>query len=161
MKNNKNVLFLARGALIASLYVVLTYVVHMFGLDSGAIQVRISEALVALLYFTPAAIPGLCLGCFLSNLLVGGVIADIMFGTLATFLGAVAGYFLRSINKYLVLIPSIISNTIIIPFVLIYSYNVGDAWWYLMLTVGIGEIISCGVFGAILLKSLEKHKLFR
>ena len=103
----------------------------------------------------------MCLGCFLSNLLVGGVIADIIFGTLATFLGAVAGYFLRRINKYLVLIPSIISNTIIIPFVLIYSYNVGDAWWYLMLTVGIGEIISCGIFGAILLKSLEKHKLFR
>lgn len=156
MKNSKKIRYLVQGALIAAVYVVLTYLIHFFGLDSGVIQVRISEALTALLYFTPAAIPGLFLGCFLSNILVGGVLLDVIFGSLATLIGALAGYMLRK-KKYLVLVPSIISNMLIVPFVLKYVYAFEGALWYFMVTVGIGEFISCGILGAILLKSLEKR----
>lgn len=155
-KNQKKVRFIVQSALIAAIYVVLTYLIHFFGLDSGVIQVRISEALVALLYFTPAAIPGLTIGCFLSNIFVGGVFLDVIFGTLATFIGVLTGYWLRK-YKYAVLLPNVISNTLIVPFVLKYVYNFEGALWYFIITVFIGEIISCAIFGAMLLKALEKR----
>ena len=148
--------YVAQGAIIAAMYVVLTYVVHLFGLDSGAVQIRISEALTALLYFTPAASPGMFLGCFLSNILVGGMFLDIVFGSLATLIGMFFGYKLRK-YKYAVLVPNIIANTIVVPLVLQWVYKADGAWWYLTLTVGAGEIISCGIFGALLLKVLEKR----
>ena len=68
---NKKVLFLTQAAVIAAIYVVLTIFISAFNLASGAIQVRISEALTILPFFTPAAIPGLAIGCLLSNLLTG------------------------------------------------------------------------------------------
>ena len=154
MKKNQNkVKFLVKSAIIAALYVVLTFVARVFGLDSGAIQVRISESLVALLFFTPAAIPGLTIGCLLSNILVGCVFWDVVFGTLATLIGAVAGYALRK-YKYAVLIPNILSNAIIVPFVLKYVYAFDGALYYFIITVGIGEIISCGILGMVLMMAL-------
>lgn len=157
MKNtNKRVRYIVQASLIAALYVIITAITHIFGLDSGVIQVRISEALIALLYFTPAAIPGMFLGCFLSNFLLGGVILDVIFGSLATLLGAIVGYMLRK-NKYLIFIPNIISNSIIVPMVLKYAYNINDAFWYLVITVGIGEIISCAILGISLLNVLKKR----
>ncbi|MDO5293745.1 MAG: QueT transporter family protein [bacterium] len=151
---NKRVLYLTQAAMIAALYVVLTLFISSFGLANGAIQVRISEALTILPFFTPAAIPGLAVGCFLSNLLTGCPALDIIFGTLATLLGALGSYYLRR-YKYLVVLPPIIANTIIIPFVLKAAYvDVTDAIPYLMLTIGIGEIISIGIIGTILLTAL-------
>ena len=81
---NKKVLFAVQAAMIAALYVVLTYITNLLGLASGTIQVRFSEALCILPVFTPAAIPGLFIGCLISNLITGGIIWDIIFGSIAT-----------------------------------------------------------------------------
>ena len=89
---NKKVLFITQGAVIAAIYVVLTYIVSLLGLTNGVIQVRLSEALTILPVFTPAAIPGLVVGCVISNILTGAVIWDVIFGSLATLIGAVGTY---------------------------------------------------------------------
>lgn len=151
---------LAKSAIIATLYVALTFVSAFFGLASGAVQIRISEALTVLPLFTTAAIPGLTIGCMLSNILTGCALWDIVFGTLATFLGAIGTRLLKK-NKYLSVIPPVFFNTLIIPFVLRLVYGVDEMLPYLFFTVGIGEIISCGILGIILIKYLEKHnKIF-
>lgn len=157
MKKSKQI---TNGAMIAALYVVLTGLARLFGLDSGVIQIRFSEALCILPCFTPAAISGLFAGCLLSNLLAGAVVWDVIFGSLATLIGAVFTYILRS-NKFLAVLPPIISNTVIIPFVLAYAYGFDGGIPYFMLTVGIGEIISCGVFGLLLHSAVSKSKIFR
>ncbi|MBQ9136414.1 MAG: QueT transporter family protein [Lachnospiraceae bacterium] len=153
---NKKVLFLTQAAMIAALYVVLTFIANAFGLASGVIQVRLSEALTVLPVFTPAAVPGLYVGCFLANLLTGGCLLDILVGSLATLIGALGARALRK-WKWLVPLPNIVSNMVIVPFVLIVGYGLADAWWYLVLTVGIGEIISCGILGMALLLMLKKY----
>ena len=140
---------IAFGGIIAALYVILTYVANAFGLASGVIQVRISEALTILPVFTVAAIPGVTIGCLLANLLTGCAFWDIVFGSVATLLGAVGTRLLRR-HPYIAWIPPVVSNMAIIPVVLQKVYNVPDAWWYLVITVGIGEVISCGVLGIVL-----------
>lgn len=155
---NKNVQFLTQAAMIAALYVVLTYLVNLFGLASGVIQIRLSEALAILPYFTPAAIPGIFVGCFLSNLLTNACVLDIFLGSFASLIGVTIAYLLRK-RKWLVPLPTILSNMILIPFILSspYGYGMTDSWLYLVITVGIGEIISCGILGMILLFSLQKY----
>lgn len=155
---NKKVLFLTQAAMIAALYVVLTFVANAFGMASGAIQVRLSEMLIILPAFTPAAIPGLFIGCFLSNLLTGCCILDIVMGSVATLIGALGAYLLRR-WKWLVPVPNVIANSLIVPYVLTspYGYGLTDAWWYLIVTVGIGEIISCMVLGMVLYFALKKY----
>ena len=153
----KKTYFITQAAVIAALYVVLTLAISAFNLASGAIQVRISEALTILPFFTPAAIPGLFIGCLLSNFITGCAIWDVIFGSIATLLGALGTYFLRK-NKWLAPLPPILSNTIIVPFILIFVYGLEDALPFLMLTVGIGEVISCGVLGMILLFALSKYR---
>ena len=148
---------LTQSAIIAALYVVLTYAANMLGLANGAIQIRFSEALTVIPYFTPAAIPGLFIGCIISNLLTGCSAFDIVFGSVATLIGALGTYGLRRKNRFLAPIPPIVANTVIVPCVLIYAGAVAGSWWYLALTVGIGELISCGVLGIVLLDSLKKH----
>ena len=153
---NTKIKSITTAAVIAALYVALTFISNLAGLASGAVQVRISEALTVLPCFTAAAIPGLTIGCLLSNLLTGCAFWDIIFGTLATLIGAVGTYLIRR-HKALAPLPPIIANTLIVPFVLIYTYGAEQAIWFLMATVGAGEIISAGVFGTVLRKSLEKH----
>lgn len=157
MKNSRQI---THSAMIAALYVVLTMIARLFGLDSGVIQVRFSEALCILPCFTPVAIPGLFVGCMLSNILAGAMIWDVIFGSLATLIGAIFTYKLRH-NRFLAVLPPIISNTIIVPFVLAYAYGIDGSIPYFMLTVGIGEIISCGVLGLILHSAVTKSKIFR
>lgn len=152
--------YLTTAAIIAALYVVFTGLSAALGLASGAIQVRLSEALTVLPYFTPAAVPGVTVGCLLANLLTGAPLPDVIFGTLASFLGVLGASFLRK-KKYLIALPTILSNAIIIPLVLQYAYGIKDAFWYLMLTVGVGELISAGLLGGLLLHVLQKRKLFR
>ena len=120
---NKKVLYLVHGAVIAALYVVLTMLANALGLANYAIQVRFSEALTILPVFTPAAIPGLFLGCIISNTMTGCMLLDIIFGSLATLIGAFGTYLLRDKNKWLAPLPPIIANTIIVPFVLAYVYH--------------------------------------
>lgn len=157
MKNQK-VLFIVQAAMIAAIYVVLTFLANALGLASGAIQVRLSEALTILPYFIPAAIPGLFIGCLLSNLLTGAILIDIVFGSLTTLVAAFGTYALRKHNKFLAPIPPIVANTLVVPFILIYGYGISAPIWSLMATVGAGELISCGIFGMVLLFSLEKQK---
>lgn len=153
---NKKVLFLTQAAMIAALYVVLTLIFQPFSF--GEIQVRIAEALTILPAFTPAAIPGLFIGCLIGNIIGGSVLPDIVFGSLATLIGAYFTYLLRKQNKFLAPLPPILSNIAIIPFVLYYAYGVNLPIPFMMLTVGIGEVISCGVLGMILYTPLQKHR---
>lgn len=152
----KRTVFLCQSAIIAALYVVLTAVAAAFGLSSGEIQVRFSEALCILPCFFPAAVPGLAVGCLLANLLTGCAIVDVFLGAFATLLGAIGTYFLRK-HKILMLIPPIVSNAVIIPIVLKFVYQLESGYLYLVLTVTIGEIISAGVLGFIFYSALKKH----
>ncbi len=156
---SKKLVFICQAAVIAALYVVLTYVFSAFA--SGVIQVRVSEALTILPAFTPAAIPGLVIGCLLSNTLTGCVLLDIIFGSVATLIGALGSYALRR-HTWLVPIPPIVSNMIIVPFVLRYAYGATDAFPFMIATVGAGEIISCYLLGMLLYGVLKKmnHSLF-
>ena len=162
---NKNVTFMVQAAIIAALYVVLTFVANALGLASHTIQVRFSEALCILPFFTPAAIPGLWIGCLIANLATGAVIWDIIFGSIATLLGAIGTYLLRR-HKFLCTLPPVIANMIIVPFILVYGYgiprvylkNVDVTIIFNAMTVGIGEVISVCVLGSILLNVLNKYK---
>lgn len=147
---------LVQAAMIAALYVVLTLIANTLGLANYAVQVRFSEALTILPYFTPAAIPGLFVGCLLSNILTGCAIPDIIFGSLATLIGAVLTYRFRA-HKWLAPVPPIAANMIIVPFVLYYAYGIRPLWLSFV-TVTAGEIISCGVLGMLLLFSLNRYR---
>ena len=161
MKASKRTRDLTRAAMIAALYVALTYLAFSFGLSGqGSVQVRFSEMLCVLPYFTVSAVPGLTLGCLLANLLTGAHVLDILFGTLATLLGALGSRMLRR-WRFLVPLPPIIANTVIVPFVLRYAYLTTDvAFPLLFLSVGLGEILSVGVFGTVLSLSLQKHRKY-
>lgn len=130
MKKQTNTLFLAQSAMIAAIYVVLTVALAPF--SYGEVQVRVSEALT--------------------------ILPDIIFGSLATLLGACFTYLLRNRNKFLAPLPPIISNILIVPFVLHYGYQVPLPIPFLMGTVGIGEVISCGILGMIVYTILDKHR---
>ncbi|MGN6712797.1 Uncharacterized membrane protein [Anaerocolumna jejuensis DSM 15929] len=147
--------FITQAALIAAIYVVLVFVFKPISFSN--IQIRIAEALTILPFFTPAAIPGLTIGCLLGNLLGGADILDITFGTLATLLGATGSYLLRR-SKFLVPLSPIVSNTLIIPWVLRYAYGLVLPIPIMMATVGIGEVLSCGVLGFFLLIVLNKYR---
>lgn len=149
---------LTLAGLIAALYVLLTFLVNMLGLASGAIQIRISEALTILPIFTWAAVPGLVVGCLLANIMTGCALWDIVFGTMATLLGALGTYYVGRKIPVLGPVFPILANCLIVPPVLMYVYGVPDAYWFLVATVGIGEIISCGVLGWCLYRTLKKRK---
>ncbi len=160
----KQTSYMAKASIIAALYVVLTMVSAIFGLSSGMIQVRISEALSFLPFLTPAAIPGLTIGCLISNTLSGGVPLDIVFGSAATLIGALAarlmGKFLANSRYSIVFmilstLPTVVSNMLIVPWVLKIAYGAGEAVPFMMLTVGIGEFIACTVIGTIVIISLR------
>lgn len=142
--------------MIAAIYAVLC--ILLAPISYAAIQVRIAEALTILPAFTPAAIPGLTVGCLLANILGGCPIMDIIFGTLATLIGAVGTYLLRS-RKTLIWMPPVVSNTIIVSIFSIYIPFMGesdDSLWYIMLTVCIGELISVCILGYLLYFALKK-----
>ena len=160
-------LYIAEAAIIAALYAALTWLGNTIGVPAiGPIEFRFSEALTILPIFTNAAIPGLTIGCFIANLICGGVVWDLVFGSLATLIGAVGTYFLRKI-KVLRFLPPIVSNTIIIPPILLFAYGIDPttfeqpmpvwAWWLIFLA---GEALSVLVFGYILKLALDKTKVF-
>lgn len=164
-KNHQRVLFITLSAMIAALYVILTLFANAMGLANQTVQVRFSEALCALVYFTPAAIPGLTMGCFLANLLIQAPPLDLVLGTLATLIGVMGGYLLRRLaqrSKWLVTVPTVISNTVIIPFVIVYGYMdmpnpsllLINALW-----IFVGEFISATVLGTGLIGILKRYNL--
>lgn len=152
---NKKVQFITQGAVIAAIYVVLVLIFDTFSF--GPIQFRIAEVLTIMPYFTPAAIPGLFVGCLIANIIGGGLIWDIVFGSIATLIGAIGSYLVRK-NKWLVPLPPIIANMVIVPFVLKYAYGYDGLLVYFMFTVGLSEIIVCGIIGMALLTVMAKNR---
>ena len=157
MKKEKKLvtLYLTQGGVIAAIYVVVTLLFQ--AISFGPIQFRISELLCVLPYFTPAAIPGLFIGCLVGNVLGGAAIYDIIFGSLATLIGAIGSYAVRR-WKPLVAVPPILANTLIIPFVLRVAYGIPDAIWYLMATVGLGEVLAIGILGTGMMYAMDKNR---
>ncbi|MCQ2537304.1 MAG: QueT transporter family protein [Lachnospiraceae bacterium] len=165
---NKKVLFICQAAIIAALYVVFGFVSGALGLSSGAIQVRISDALCVLVAFTPAAIPGVTLGCLLYNFLSGCILIDVCLGTLATLIGCLLGWVIVKALKekikvlaVAVPIPYVLANALIVPYVLTF-YGVDSAYWINFLTVGLGEVIACVVLGLALFYAVYpvRHRIF-
>lgn len=152
---NKTVYSVAYGAVIAAIYVALTGIFQP--ISFGPVQFRISEALCILPYFTPAAVPGLFVGCLIANILFSGAPLDIVFGSLATLIGAMGSLRLRR-YRWLVCLPPILANTAIIPWVIRFSYGSEDMLLFSAGTVGIGEILAVGVLGNMLLLALERYK---
>ena len=161
LKGSNKVLFMAQAAMIAAIYVVLTVI--FAPLSFGEVQVRFAEALTILPFFTPAAIPGLFIGCLIGNILGGAILPDVVLGSLATLAGAIVTYKLRSRSKFLAPVGPIVANTIVVPLVLRYAYGIALPIWMMALSVGIGEVLSCGVLGMVLLFTLNKyaHNIFR
>ena len=150
----KSIRFIAQGAVTAALYVVLTMLSQALGLMSFDVQIRLSEALCVLPFFTAAAVPGLALGCVLANLLTGSAPWDIVFGSLATFIGAllcrVISNKLKGMGKreaaiWLAPLPNVLANTAILPFIISWVYDSPISIPLLAVFVFAGELISCGL----------------
>lgn len=157
MKNTttrNTLVYITEASAIAALYVAITVAIGPLG--SAAIQCRISEAMCILPIFTPAAIPGLAIGCLISNFATGCLWQDVLFGTLATLIGAIGARLLRRV-WWLTPLPTVLANTFIVPFVLAYAYHAPEGIGFLMLTVGIGEVISAYVLGICLYFALRKN----
>jgi len=143
--------YIAEAAVIAAMYAALTILIAG---GSGQIQIRVSEALTVLAYFTPAAIPGLLIGCLTSNIFVGAGIYDIVFGSLATL---IAAFFTnRMPSKLLAPLPPVILNAVFVAFVLNLSINA--PLLVTMGTVALGEIIACYGLGYPLMLLVEKNR---
>ena len=155
MKTNK-VQFMTQAAMIAAIYVVLCVVFQP--ISYGPIQTRIAEALTVLPFFTPAAIPGLFVGCLIANVLGGGIILDVIAGSVATLIAAFATYALRNKSKYLASVPPVAANALIIPWVLKYGYGEPLPIPCMMGTVALGEILTATIIGTILLLVLDRYR---
>lgn len=172
IKSKNSALYVTNAAVIAALYVVLTWISSLFGMSSGVIQFRLSEVLVILPYFKSAAIPGLSIGCLIANLLFGTGPWDVVLGTAATVIGAFGTYFLRK-WKWLSPVTPILANTFIIPLVLFldpptleWAYETLQSLglnvhpiFFMAVTVFIGEFVMCGFGGMLLLFAIEKRGL--
>lgn len=150
--------YLVQGGMIAALYVVLTYLAQLAGLASGAVQLRLSEALTVLPMLTPAAVPGLFVGCLLANLFTGCAPWDVVCGSLATLAGALLTALLRRRRAPLwtAPLPPILCNTLVVPPVLLLVYHAEGTLPFFYLTVFAGELLSCGVLGLLLLYPLHR-----
>ena len=147
--------FLTASAMIAAMYVALSAVSQAVGLCSGAVQCRLSEALCVLPVFTAAAIPGVTVGCLITNVLFGLGPLDVILGTAATLIAALVCRALRKL-PYLSSVPTIAANALIVPLVLIY-YKFSSGYLIDAGLVAAGEIIACGVLGTVLVWYLLKH----
>ena len=168
MSRKENIHYIITGALIAAAYAGLTYLSNAFGLAYGPIQLRISEILTLLPIFTPAAIPGLTIGCFIAN--IGSFnVADLLFGTLATLVAAVLTRWLKDVKfkgiPFLAILPPVLVNALVIGFEIAVFYLGGEnfLWGFLIsaLEVGLGQLIVCYVFGIPFYLVVEKYKIFK
>lgn len=156
-KSKKSLRYITEAGAIAALYVAITVAIGPLG--SSAIQCRIPEAFCVLAIFTPAAIPGMTLGCLISNAVTGCLWQDVLFGTLATLIGVVGARLLKRV-WWLTPLPTVVANTLIVPFVLAYAYHAPEGIGFLMLTVGLGEVISAYVLGIALYFALRKNERY-
>ncbi len=146
---------ITRIAIIAAIYAVLT--VAISPISYAVMQVRLSEALTILPVFTPLAIPGLVIGCFISNLLGPAGIIDAVVGSVATLIAACGTYALRK-HRFLAMCCPVVANGVIVGSMLHYVVGVDVALWACILWVSLGEAISCFVVGLTLGKLLDRHK---
>jgi uncharacterized membrane protein len=146
---------MVQAALIAALYVVVT--VSFAPISSGLFQLRFSEALTVLPALLPAAIPGLFVGCLLGNFLVGASLVDIIFGSLTTLAAAYLSYRLRH-KKWLVPMPPVILNAIVVGYMLVYVYAVPVSIFVAMAWVAAGQFVACYIIGYPLLRILDRYK---
>lgn len=165
-RTNNATIYLVQGALIAAIYAALTY--FLAPLSYGPVQFRFSEALTVLPAFTPAAIPGLTIGCLLANLSSPYGIVDIVFGTVATLLAAISTYITRKIiiKGVPILAPlfPVIFNGLIVGFEISYLSPEGFsvlAFLSAFLSVAFGEAVICFVLGVPLCVGLNKSKIFQ
>ncbi len=156
-RTNSNIRYLSEASLIAALYVMLTAISSAFGLGNGPIQLRLSESLCVFAIFTPAALPGVTLGCFISNLLTGCALWDMVFGTLASFIGMIGCRALKKL-PYIAPTPYALSNMIAVPLIQAYVYDVSEALPLLFLFIGVGEVLSVYVVGLPIYFILKKNK---
>ncbi|MBO4769773.1 MAG: QueT transporter family protein [Clostridia bacterium] len=159
MENKKTLRYMALAAIIAAMYVALTGLSALLGLDKGVIQFRISEALTVLPFICAPAIPGVAIGCFLASLIFGAIPVDFVFGALTTLIAAfITGIIGRKLPeaKWLACFPPIVLNTIVIPFILKYAYHFDGTVMFFMLTVFVGEFVCAGIVGTLLLYGLPK-----
>lgn len=147
--------YIVHAACIAALYTLMT--VCFAPISSGLIQCRIAEALCVLPYFTSAAVPGLFVGCLLSNILMGAPVYDVVFGSLATLLAALATWWLRRrAAKYLAPLPSVLFNALIVGALMVWVYGLGVPYWLAALYVAAGQAVACFGLGIPLLLALER-----
>lgn len=158
---NKRVRKIAEAGIIAALYVVLTMVSAVFGLSTNAVQCRLGEAVCLLPVLTTSAIPGVTLGCLISNLMTTGSIFDIIIGTFATLIGAAGAYLLRNGKlRPFASLPTVLANAIAVP-IIIKIMGGADPLMYTGITVALGEILSCTVLGELLIKSMKRSGIDR
>ena len=164
--NRLKTVHLTQAAIIAALYIVLTFLANALGLANYVVQIRFSEALTILPYFTATAIPGLFIGCLLSNILTGCAIPDIIFGSIATLIGAIGAWIIgkaarnsrhETLFAILATLPNVIANTLIVPWVLKFAYGATEAVPFMMMTVGIGEFIASTLLGTIVILAFRKN----
>lgn len=167
MKKTK---IISRQAMIAAIYAVLSLVLS--AISFGPVQVRISEGLTLLPIFAFSNVWGVTIGCFITNLVgffTGANILgafDILFGTLATFIAAILSYLLRNVRfknlPILSVIPPIIVNAVVIGWELCILINNGKfsavVFGAQALSVGIGQLLSCGIIGMIIVKTVDSNK---
>ena len=163
MKSKKEkITYLTYASMIAALYVILTWMSEILGLAYLTPQIRLGEALCVLVWFTPAAVPGLFVGCIISNLTMGCVIWDVIFGSLATLIGAFFGSKMK--RKWLVPLPTVMSNSLVVPFIILYCYmDRVSIELYTVTAIGvlIGEVASAYVIGLLLLYAMDKRGIFK
>lgn len=153
---NKKASFVVQAGVIAALYTAIT--LGLAPISYGPVmQVRISEVLTVLPALTPAAIPGLFIGCALANILGPYGLADMIFGSAATLLAALLTYSLRK-KPLLAPLPPVVSNAVIVGSMLVYLYEVPVALWAACSWIALGEFISCYLLGYPLLRYLIKHE---
>ena len=156
-KQSARTRYLCQAAMIAALYVVLTWLSATLGLDSKTPQCRLGEALAVLPLFMPAAVPGLSVGCLVANVCFSPMPADWIFGTFATLIGAVACRLIGRVwhsyrlpNILVATLPNAVANTVIVPLILQYAYGLQEGYWLLLVSVGMGEIVSGVLLGTVL-----------
>ena len=147
--------FLIQAGIIAAIYAALTIILAPF--SYGPMQIRVSEALTILPFFTPAAVPGLFIGCLVSNFISPYGVIDMIFGSGATLIAAVGSYLLRS-KPILVPLPPVLANGVIIGLMLYYAYGVPMNLFLIMAWVSLGEFVACYAIGYPLLRYLKKYK---
>ena len=156
--------FLAQGAMIAAAYVALTHFQNIMIPNSAsfAIQLRVSEALCVLAFFTPSAIMGLTIGCLLFNLSFAGALPlDFLVGSLATFLAAVGMWLSRKwtvcdVPFFGLLLPAL-TNAVLVGWEL--DLYIGGGFWINALYVAIGEAAVLLTLGTLLYRVMKKHRL--